>query len=200
MAKKICHHCKRPLRVCLCKVVKPISHQIQFIFLQHPLEQSQVKGTAYLTYLCLQFAHFEVGESFETTLVDAALEKGQKVFLLYPEDSEPNYQSYSAHELSDTEDLSSITVIVLDGTWKKTKKILYLNPWLADLPRLSLIPQSVSQYTIRKQKNTQTRSTLEAVSEVLAQVEHNQVAVTKLSDLMQSLIKQQRSFQPNSGA
>ncbi|BBP46601.1 hypothetical protein THMIRHAS_19740 [Thiosulfatimonas sediminis] len=64
-----------------------------------------------------------------------------------------------------------IQILVLDGTWRKTYKLLQLNPRLAELPRIQLAPQQASKYRIRKQKNALSLSTLEAVGQLLTQLE-----------------------------
>jgi DTW domain-containing protein YfiP len=53
-------------------------------------------------------------------------------------------------------------VLVLDGTWRKVRRLLLLNPWLNDLGCLALTPTSASRY-LRKSLREDGVSTLEAV-------------------------------------
>jgi DTW domain-containing protein YfiP len=60
---------------------------------------------------------------------------------------------------------------VLDGTWRKSRKILHLNAWLRRLPRLSLQGLPASNYRIRKAHGPDQLSTLEASCAALMRLE-----------------------------
>jgi DTW domain-containing protein YfiP len=62
-------------------------------------------------------------------------------------------------------------LVVLDGTWRKSRKLLHLNPALQRLPRLALVQPPPSQYSIRKAHQPDQLSTLEATCHALAQLE-----------------------------
>ncbi|WP_130537962.1 tRNA-uridine aminocarboxypropyltransferase [Thiomicrorhabdus indica] len=62
-------------------------------------------------------------------------------------------------------------VLVLDGTWRKTHKMLMLNPILQVLPRIAIFPTKASSYHIRKQKNNQSLATIEAIAELIQMLE-----------------------------
>lgn len=67
--------------------------------------------------------------------------------------------------------LSNILLIIIDGTWRKSRKILCENPYLQTLSRLILEELPAGQYNIRKARNPHQRSTMEAASAALAQLE-----------------------------
>ena len=54
-------------------------------------------------------------------------------------------------------------MIVPDGTWRKARKLLHLNPGLASLPRATLPEGLVSRYRLRKAPTPGALSTLEAI-------------------------------------
>jgi DTW domain-containing protein YfiP len=62
-------------------------------------------------------------------------------------------------------------VFVLDGTWRITQQMLRRSPCLQGLPQIRFSPQHPSQYRIRKQPEPHCLSTVEAVSELLFQLE-----------------------------
>ena len=66
-----------------------------------------------------------------------------------------------------------IRLIVLDATWRKSRKMLYRNPPLHRLPRLSLKGLPSSSYRIRKAHSPEQLSTLEATCAALTQLEGN---------------------------
>lgn len=160
-----CPHCLRPLRTCLCHWVTPVDNEVEVLVLQHPLEVQQAKGSARLLHLSLAHCRLSTGEQFDAAELDA-LEDGRSL-LLYPDPE-------SVDNFSRTAPLSTARpqrLIVLDGTWRKSRKLLHLNPVLQRLPRLALAEPPPSRYTIRKAHRPDQLSTLEATCLALAQLE-----------------------------
>ncbi len=58
--------------------------------------------------------------------------------------------------------LPQLRLVVLDGTWRKSRKMLYLNPLLQALPRLPLVDLPALQYRIRKAQQAHQLSSFEA--------------------------------------
>ncbi|HEY7885318.1 MAG TPA: tRNA-uridine aminocarboxypropyltransferase [Cellvibrionaceae bacterium] len=65
------------------------------------------------------------------------------------------------------------SLIVIDATWRKSLKMLHLNPILGTLPRLSLPAPEARLYRIRKARNTHQLSTFEASCYALGHIENN---------------------------
>jgi len=63
--------------------------------------------------------------------------------------------------------------VVLDATWRKSRKMLHLSPGLQRLPRLALNEVPTGRYAIRKAHAPGQLSTLEATCAALAQLERN---------------------------
>ena len=61
--------------------------------------------------------------------------------------------------------------LVLDGTWRKAAKILYLNPQLRQLPCFHFADPPASRYRIRKAPKAGQLSTAEAVAYLLTLTE-----------------------------
>ena len=62
-------------------------------------------------------------------------------------------------------------LVVPDGTWRKARKLLHLNPLLAALPRVTLANGGVSRYRLRKAPGPGALSTLEAIVQALQVLE-----------------------------
>ncbi|RUM90658.1 MAG: DTW domain-containing protein [Thiomicrospira sp.] len=198
MPRKKCPDCLRLKSLCLCDAITPFESPVEVIFLQHPLEQNQVKGTAFLTHRCLKGSQFLVGEKFSNEQLSPYLTETKKTFLLYPpEDGVDAPEVLSAADMADTECLESVRILVLDGTWRKTRKMLFLNPELAALPRVQIHPKVPSVYSIRKQKNVTSFSTLEAVKQLLIELDSSFPYTKNLDQIMAALVAQQKQFQPN---
>ncbi|WP_084657332.1 tRNA-uridine aminocarboxypropyltransferase [Hydrogenovibrio kuenenii] len=198
MARVYCTKCHRLESLCLCSVLPELDNQVEVFFLQHPLETKHIKGTAWLTHASLKNTRFEVGEQFPKATLDDILRSNKRTFLLYPATQEEDVTTYQAESFPNEFSLPDCRVLILDGTWKKTKKMLFLNPALAKLPRIVINPDLPSNYKIRKQKNAQSLSTLEATMLLLEQLERTD-KYQALLKVMDALIAQYETCVENRG-
>jgi len=130
------------------------------LILQHPSETGHALNTARLVALGLTNAELRVGESFD----DLPVEDGTDSFLLFPgDDALPLMELAMRAE--------PLRLIVPDGTWRKARKLLYLNPRLATLPRVALPAGMMSRYRLRKAPVPGALSTLEAIVTALNTLE-----------------------------
>jgi DTW domain-containing protein YfiP len=88
-----------------------------------------------------------------------------------------------------------VRLVVLDATWRKSRKMLYLNPLLQCLPRLSLDTTHLSRYLIRKAHKPGQLSTLEATCAALAQLERDAPSFQPLLDAFDGFVAHQLAFQ-----
>ncbi len=162
------------------------------LLLQHPLEQDHAKGTATLLRLSLQHCRIWVGESFDAQALAQALATTQtgSTWLLYPEDRPRISAGLMAAPACGR-------LVVLDATWRKSRKMLLLNPLLLSLPRLALLDPPPSRYTVRKAHLGHQLSTLEASVLALQQLEGPSAAFDDLLKGFDGFVAQQAlRFQP----
>jgi DTW domain-containing protein YfiP len=62
-------------------------------------------------------------------------------------------------------------LVVPDGTWRKARKLLHVNPLLAALPRVVLPEGLQSNYRVRKAPMSGALSTVEAIVAALNSIE-----------------------------
>jgi DTW domain-containing protein YfiP len=201
-----CAECLRPLSTCICRWITPADHVVEVVVLQHPLEVGHAKGSARLLHLSLPNSALTIGEEFDPdklqTLICGSLRTPSKSavlapkhsILLYPDSPQApvvGMPAPPAMAASAMLDLSRIRLIVLDGTWRKSRKMLYLNPLLQQLPRLALCDMPVSHYRIRKAHKPDQLSTLEATCAALAQLEGNAEAWVPLLAAFDGFVSQQ---------
>nr|WP_255420759.1 tRNA-uridine aminocarboxypropyltransferase [Paucibacter sp. KBW04] len=160
--RPLCSGCELPLAACLCAWVRPVDNQVELIVLQHPAEAQQAKGTVRLLQRCLGRCQVWVGEQFDEARL-RALPKADTA-LLYPMDDTAKAGTCAA-------DAKVERLILLDATWRKSRKMLHLNPWLQTLPRLVLTELPPSAYAIRRAQRPEQRSSLEAAALALQQLE-----------------------------
>lgn len=169
--RNTCQRCLRPLRVCICGWITPVTHATEVLLLQHPLEVGHAKNSAGLLHLSLGHCRLLVGEAFDVEVLDGREPK--YTVLLYPQSHCQGHETAAALDPAQLADPAQVRLVVLDGTWRKSRKMLHLNPWLQRLPRLSLDQVPASLYSIRKAQEPGQLSTLEAACLALAQLEND---------------------------
>ena len=108
-------------------------------------------------------AELMVGEVFDD--LPARLNPpGYQARLLFPGEAALALQPYQA-------DQQPLLLVVPDGTWRKARKLLHLNPLLAALPRVSLSEAAPSRYRLRKAPGPGALSTVEAITQALETLE-----------------------------
>lgn len=161
MPRPRCERCQRPLAHCLCPLIPDLASHTRVVLLQHPSETSHALNTARLAALGLANAQLQVGEVFDDLQALLAT-PGYRPVVLFPGDDAQVVQPYTA-----TPGLLPLLLIVPDGTWRKARKLLYLNPLLAALPRVTLTEVLPSRYRLRKAPQPGALSTIEAVVQAL---------------------------------
>lgn len=201
-----CPRCHRPAPACLCRWVTPTANMVEVLILQHPLEAGHAKGSAPLLQLSLQACSRMPGEAFDATALQARLNAPTTAqslhgphcppfnVLLYP-DAPTGVLPHHAEAAEPCQwpaDLSRLRLIVLDGTWRKSRKMLHLNPVLQTLPRLALQTKSPSRYLIRRAQRPGQLATLEACCMALSQLEGMPGRYAPLLHAFDGLIAAQR--------
>ena len=85
---------------------------------------------------------------------------GYRTGLLFPGEGAQALQAYAGDE-------RPWLLVVPDGTWRKARKLLHVNPLLATLPRVTLGALQPSRYRLRKAPGEGALSTIEAVTQAL---------------------------------
>jgi DTW domain-containing protein YfiP len=160
-----CARCGLPARACLCALVTRVDNRIDVLVLQHPREAREAKGSARLLGLALARCRVVVGDVFERSELLSLL--GGDVSgnaLLYPRDGLDTAAGSNSVQVR--------RLVVLDGTWRKSLRMLHANPLLQSLPRYSITPDEPARYAaLRKAASASQLSTLEATCTALAQLE-----------------------------
>lgn len=163
MSRARCDRCLRPQDHCLCALIPRLDSRTRVLILQHPSEVNHALNTARLAALGLSNAQLVVGEVFEG-VADLLNVPGYQARLLFPGEG--------AVALSaQTSDSLPMLLVVPDGTWRKARKLLHLNPLLAALPRVTLENVPSSRYRLRKAPGPDALSTLEAITHALHTLE-----------------------------
>lgn len=165
-SRAFCTECDFLKTRCLCDTLKIIPNNIHLIVLQHPSETKHPLNTARIMKKSFKEMTILIGEDFsnDLRLNNLLSEPNNSCALLYP--------GVDAIVLNSSEARKKIThLILLDGTWRKAKKIFLLSKNLHALPSIKLATTETTDYRIRKAPNDQSLSTLEAATAALAFIE-----------------------------
>ena len=157
MSRARCERCLRPAGHCLCALIPRLDNRTRVLLLQHPSEAGHALNTARLAALGLANAELRVGEDFSDLDLSA-----EDAWLLFPGEN-----AIPLAELATRPTTRPRLLVVPDGTWRKARKLLHLNPNLAALPRVVLPEGLTSRYRLRKAPAEGALSTIEAVVHAL---------------------------------
>ncbi|MFY0665179.1 MAG: DTW domain-containing protein [Natronospirillum sp.] len=191
-SRERCNGCGYAPRVCLCAWVQPQPLPVPVVILQDALERRSAKSTVPLLQLALP--QVEVIGADDA----AAVERLKARVLSEPEVWGLVYPTADSHSM-EKEAARRQTVwptawLFLDGTWKKTRRLLHEHSWLADVPSYRFSQAPLSGYHIRKVPNAVACSTLESVAWVLQITQDFEVA--PLYELQRHFVLSWQRFQP----
>ena len=151
--------------------------------MQHPRERGVPVNTARIASLCLPAADVHVGIRFDPRVFS---DPNRPAVLLYP--------GPEAIDVEQNPPPTEITLVVVDGTWSQTKKLIQLNPELAALPRYAFRPNVPSAYRIRRQPRADCVSTLEALMHVLGAIEGDRERFVSMMRPFRAMVEAQIAF------
>jgi DTW domain-containing protein len=196
-----CADCLRAQSACICGWVRPLVSPVALLILQHPLEVANAKNSARLLHLSVAGSVLAVGEAFDAAALDTLLHAGGRTpVLLYPDTprvATPDAPTPGAPVAAPLPPPERLRLVVLDATWRKSRKMLYLNPLLQQLPRLALSDMPASHYRIRKAHAPDQLSTLEAGAHALGQVEGDAARYAPLFAAFDGFVGQQAAYLPH---
>ena len=151
-----CCACERPASHCLCSLIPDLDSSTHLLVIQHPSEQRHPLNTARMLVRGLKNAQLLIAEqlSEESVWHQHLQDPAWRTELLFP--------GAESALLAATADTRPRRLVLLDGTWRKARKILHLNPLLQHLPRVALSAGLQSRYRVRKAPMDGALSTVEA--------------------------------------
>jgi DTW domain-containing protein YfiP len=164
MPRTDCPRCAYPQQSCVCYAINETGYQTQIVVLQHPSEVKHAKNTARLISLVAPETETIVGEiPKDFCAVRGRLMSNPNAVILFP----------TATSLALDESMDSMpidTLIIIDGTWRKAKKIWLSNPWLHEMRVCHLKSPISSRYHIRSSRQPDGLASIEAAASALSQL------------------------------
>jgi DTW domain-containing protein len=158
-----CPRCLLLSDYCLCELVGvPRPSQPQILIVRHKWEAFKSTGTARVAALSLSNLSILDMAAENPDPVREQLRELEDAWLLYP-----------GHAEASAERLRPKTLVVLDGTWRQTRKMLRRLPELGRFPRFSLQPaaEGAARDRLREPPRPGALSTLESIAEALGQLD-----------------------------
>ncbi|SEA20734.1 tRNA-uridine aminocarboxypropyltransferase [Microbulbifer marinus] len=190
MPRQICPTCQRPLNVCYCSALVHIANRIKVLIIQHPLEQKHPFNTGRMAHLCLGNSELVVAESLSEAELAELL--APRSALLYP--SLDWLPAVVQVETGTPQARNLEQLVVIDATWRKSKKILHLHPALQQLSRVSFEGELSSNYQIRHSSLANSLSTLESIVAAMQQLEPEAHCERLLKPFEKMIELQQQGF------
>ena len=160
-----CPRCWIRHEFCLCAEIPQIPTRTKIVIVRHMREADKSTGTARIAGLALpNSAMIDFGE--ESAPVDEEVTPFvEGAWLLFPpEDDSPPPPATPPKCL-----------IVIDGTWRQTRRMLKKLPSLANVPRMALPAKEAAPLRLRESTSADNRSTLEAIADGLTVLEGEEV-------------------------
>ncbi len=189
MPRISCNICTLPERACLCAALpkQAIDNAFPLYILQHWQERTHALNTARIAVLGLKRCQlFPVADIPAEEVLPLALQSQlNDALLIYP-----GAESTNVAELRG-ENVAARPLVLLDASWRKSKRMLLSSTWLQNLPRISFDVAQPSRYRIRKAPAPNYSSTLEALCTVLGSLENNPEKYAPLLAAMDVMIDRQ---------
>lgn len=149
---------------CICGALERADNKSEIVFVRHHWEAFKSTNTARIALLVLERARL-IEYGFDPRPANAAIAELEGACLLYPggPSSPPPPGRFQR-------------VVILDGTWAQTRRMLRRLPAAATLPRLSLPPRASEGVRLRQGHLAEGLSTIEATAFALELLEGRAVA------------------------
>ncbi len=156
-----CPRCWIRHEFCLCADIPQVATKTQVVVVRHSREADKSTGTARMAGLALPGSVLiDFGE--ESAPVDAELQPYvEGAWLLFPAEEGAAVASGPP----------PARLIVIDGTWRQSRRMMKKLPCLAHVPRMALPEKVAAPLRLRESTSADNRSTLEAIADALTVLE-----------------------------
>lgn len=162
-----CPRCGLPGTYCICDQIRAETSEALLCLLLSEKEWQRETNTGHLIKALLpQTRLFTWQRNKPDPELIALLQNPDfDPYLIFPADRpELSHRSVSTVSKGNKRPL----FLILDGTWKEARKIVRKSPYLDPLPLLSLAPQNLSRYSLRRNPDASHLCTAEIAIELLA--------------------------------
>lgn len=164
MKREYCINCLNPKVTCYCNAINCYKNTTKIIILQYPNESTHPLSTAMMAKLSFEKVEIIVGDNFSDNQFINSLCK-EKTFILYPSSDSKNITSANGYNFNIE------TLIVLDGTWRKTYKMYQVSSNLHLFKKIAFSAFKKSHLYLRKIPKVHYLSTYESIAYAIECIE-----------------------------
>lgn len=179
LAAHRCPRCEIRKPLCFCDAIPQIPLATRLVIVMHVAEEVLTTNTARLAAKALPNSEIRIRGRRERMATAGLVEDGRQSLLLYPSPRACELNSDLVARLT-----GPVTLIVPDGSWSQTRKMVRREPALAMIPHVKLPPGPPSEYRLRIQPSDKSLCTLEAIARAMGILESREV-----QDRLESLLR-----------
>ncbi|CAH0539895.1 hypothetical protein VMF7928_02512 [Vibrio marisflavi CECT 7928] len=175
-----CQHCQIAKKFCICEYQPKPSEKVSALILVNVNELLKPSNTGRLIADVIDDCHVYQWSRTEpdTQLLKILQDDSYQPIVVFPEEYVENRE-----RLLDSSRLITFAdkkplLIFLDGSWREARRMFRKSPYLNTFPVLSIKPEALSQYLMRKTDNDNHLATGEVASLVLEQLGYSKEANT----------------------
>ena len=160
-----CDHCHFLVEQCVCQWIPELAANLEILILQDSKEAKHAKNT--LPLLCLGLPKVRCVSTQDQVALQKVLSQldTSEWYLIFPCDDAIAIESVANSPVSHIKG-----IILLDATWRKAKKMYWIEPLLHAFTAVRFTQPPAGKYVIRKSPNAESLSTLEACAYAIEQI------------------------------
>ena len=169
--RQSCQQCHYPVNTCVCYAISQVNVPAKITIIQDPSETHHAKNTARVLALAIPSSQIIILDG-TTAWPNNLIKDKQRTVVIYPAENAQPIETFISPTGSPSHTHSTAVehVILLDGSWRKTRKLWLSYPVLNECHILTFKAAPTTQYAIRKTTHTGSMSTLEACAYSLKQL------------------------------
>ncbi len=162
-----CQRCRVSIDYCMCAWQPKVTADSAVCLLMHDTEPLKPTNTGWLIADVVPdtFAFSWSRTDVEQRILDLLADPQWQPYLVFPEEYVPSERVVHTVPHSELKIAGKRPLfVVLDGTWTEARKMFRKSPYLADLPVLSLQPDDISRYRLRRSTREEHLCTAEVAA------------------------------------
>ncbi|WP_162046345.1 tRNA-uridine aminocarboxypropyltransferase [Vibrio taketomensis] len=175
-----CQYCQVATKFCICEYQPNIETNAAVMLIVSDNEVFKPSNTGRLILDTVQEGYaFQWSRTEpDAQMLELLQNPNYQPLLVFPEDYVDDKQRVVNEALPTFCQGKKPLMILLDGSWREARRIFRKSPYLDNLPVVSIQPQALSQYMMRKSDNEQHLATAEVAMLVLEQLGEIQASKT----------------------
>jgi DTW domain-containing protein YfiP len=162
-----CSHCGLHVPLCICKMITSHETRTKITIIMHAKETRRSTNSGHLVPLAINDCRVKIRGLQNHTMDTSDLIRSHfRNVVLFPSENAQILTRDWANAMEEP-----IHLIVPDGNWRQAKRMIYREPKLANLTRVTLPQGPPSRYRLRHHHNPGHISTFEAIIRTLAVLE-----------------------------